>query len=182
MDRTDFVQVQTALLVLFLYFTFQRSELPCPKTYNGLDPLKHLYVKHMQPHEGGTRWAVGTTKADPRAERLSGDAGPGREWIVVGEVDDPLFDMRVWLTLFYTLLPNGPRQPDSPFFVSRDQTRPLLYSQALPDFRTFLRNGGCSDPESYGLHGIRSEAFMTCAGAVDEETAVIQGGWSSTAT
>jgi hypothetical protein len=181
-DRTDFVQVQTALLVLFLYFTFQRSELPCPKTYDGLDALKHLFVKHMEPHDGGTRWAVGTTKADPRAERLSSDAGPGREWIVVGEVDDELFDMRVWLTLFYSLLPTGPRLPDSPFFVSRDKTRPLLYSQALPDFRTFLRNGGCEDPQSFGLHGVRSEAFVTCSGAVSEEAAVIQGGWSTIAT
>ena len=34
------MQVQIALLVLFLYFTFQRSELPCPKTYGGMDPLK----------------------------------------------------------------------------------------------------------------------------------------------
>ena len=181
-DRTDFVQVQTALLVLFLYFTFQRSELPCPKTYDGLDPLKHLFVKHMEPHDGGTRWAVGTTKADPRAERLSSDAGPGREWIVVGEVDDELFDMRVWLSLFYTMLPTGPRLPDSPFFVSRDKKRPLIYSQALPDFRTFLRNGGCDDPQSFGLHGIRSEAFVTCSGAVSEEAAVIQGGWSTITT
>lgn len=181
-DRTDFVQVQTALLVLFLYFTFQRSELPCPKTYGGLDPSKHLYVKHMQPHDGGTRWAVGTTKADPRAERLSNDAGPGREWIVVGEVDDELFDMRTWLAHFYSMLPPGPRQPDSPFFVSRDKTRPLLYCQALPDLRTFLRNGGCEDPDEFGLHGIRSEAFITCTGAVSEEAAVIQGGWSTITT
>ena len=181
-DRADFVQVQTALLVLFLYFTFQRSELPCPKTLDGLDPLKHLYVKHMEPYEGGSRWAVGTTKADPRAERLSHDAGPGREWILVGEVNDELFDMRVWLSAFYSLLPHGPRDPDSPFFVSRDKTRPLIYSQALTNFRTFLRNGGCSDPESFGLHGVRSEAFVTCSGAVSEEAAVIQGGWSSVTT
>lgn len=181
-DRTDFVQVQTALLTLFLYFTFQRSELPCPKTYGGLDPLKHLYVKHMQPQDGGSRWAVGTTKADPRAERLSGDAGPGREWIVVGEVCDELFDMRVWLSLFYAMLPHGPRHPDTPFFVARDKTRPLIYSAALTDFRTFLRNGGCEDADTYGLHGVRSEAFVTCSGAVSEEAAVIQGGWSTAAT
>ena len=181
-DRTDFVQVQTALLVLFLYFTFQRSELPCPKTYDGLDRLKHLFVMHMEPYEGGTRWAVGTTKADPRAERLSNDAGPGREWIVVGEVNDELFDMRTWLALFYSMLPSGPRPPDSPFFVARDKVRPLIYSQALLDFRAFLRNGGCLDPETFGLHGIRSEAFVTCSGAVSEEAAVIQGGWSTIAT
>jgi hypothetical protein len=172
-DVTDFSQVQTALLVLFLYFTFQRSELPCPKTYDGMDPLKHLYVRHMEPYQGGSRWAVGTTKADPRAERLSADAGPGREWIVVGVVDDELFDMRIWLSLFYGLLPPGPRGPDTPFFVARDQVRPLLYHTALADFRKFLGD------ETFGLHGVRSEAFVTCSGAVSEEAAVIQGGWSS---
>ena len=181
-DTTDFVQVQTALLVLFLYFTFQRSELPCPKTYDGLDPLKHLLVKHMEPWEGGSRWAVGTTKADPRAERLSGDAGPGREWIVVGEVNDDLFDMRRWLQLFYGMLPPGPRHPDSPYFVARDKVRPLIYSVALTVFRDFLSKGGCSNSQLYGLHGVRSEAFVTCSGAVSEEAAVIQGGWSSVAT
>ena len=181
-DRTNFVQVQTALLVLFLYFTFQRSELPCPKTYDGMDPLKHLYVKHMQLDGGGSRWAVGTTKADPRAERLSGDAGPGREWIIVGEVNDDLFDMRIWLSLFYGMLPPGPRSPDSPFFVAHDKVRPLLYNVALKDFRTFLTTGGCSDAARYGLHGIRSEAFVTCSGAVDDETAAIHGGWASVAT
>ena len=80
------------------------------------------------------------------------------------------------------MLPPGPRQPDSPFFVSRDKTRPLLYCQALPDLRTFLRNGGCDHPDEYGLHGIRSEAFITCTGAVSEEAAVIQGGWSTITT
>ena len=161
---------------------FPTLRITLPKTYDGLDPRKHLFVKHMQPHDGGSRWAVGTTKADPRAERLSNDAGPGREWIVVGEVDDELFDMRTWLALFYAMLPSGPRLPDSPFFVSRDKTRPLIYSQALPDLRTFLRNGGCDNPDDFGLHGIRSEAFITCAGAVSEEAAVIQGGWSTITT
>ena len=77
-DHTSFAMVQTAVLVLFLYFTFQRSEFPCPKTYDGLDPAKHCLVRHMEPVDGGTRWAVGTTKTDSRAERLSADAGPGR--------------------------------------------------------------------------------------------------------
>ena len=76
-DTTDFAMVQMALFVLFMWYTFQRSEFPCPKTYDGMDPLKHLYVCHLEPYEGGFRWAVGSTKTDPRAERLSADAGPG---------------------------------------------------------------------------------------------------------
>jgi len=132
----------------------------------------------MQPFEGGSRWAVGVTKADPRAERLSGDAGPGREWIVVGEVNDDLFDMRIWLALFYSMLPPGRRDPDSPFFVNFDMKIPLTYSILLDWFRKFLAKGGCTDAHTYGVHGVRSEAFVTCAGAVSAEAAVIQGGWA----
>ena len=175
-DTTSFPQVQTALLVLFLYFTFQRSEFPCPKTYDGLDPAKHCLVSHMEPFEGGTRWAVGTTKADPRAERLTSDAAPGREWIVIGEVDDELFDMRVWLGLFYSFFPSGPRDGDAPFFVAHDMKRCLTYQTALADFRDFL-GGHVDDVKKYGLHSARSEGFITCSGAVTEEAAVIQGGW-----
>lgn len=171
-DKSDFAMVQMAVFVLFLYFTFQRSEFPCPKTYAGVDPAKHLFVKHVEPHEGGFRFAVGTTKADPRAERLSSDAGPGREWIVVGEVNDALWDLRVWLCLLFQFYPEGPRDPDSLFFRNTtDKTRAYLYSAALTDFRRFV-----GDDEA-GLHGVRSEGFVVCSNSVGEEAAVIQGGW-----
>ena len=177
-DTSDFVAVQTALLVLFLYFTFQRSEFPCPKTYGGLDSRKHCLVRHMEPWQRGTRWAVGTTKADPRAERLSGDAGPGREWIIIGEVNDELFDMRYWLQFFCGFFPPGPRDPESAFFLAADRKRPLIYQSALSDLRVFLQ-GHVDDPSAYGLHSVRSEGYMTCAGAVSHEAAVIQGGWKN---
>ncbi len=181
-DPANFAQVQMAVLAIFLYFTFQRSELPCPKTYSSLDPAKHLLVRHMQPQEGGgTRWAVGTTKADPRAERLSGDAGPGREWIVIGVVEDSVFDLRCWLSTFLSFFPSGPRDPDSAFFRAHDLNRPLLYRTALRDFRVFL-TGHVDNPDDYGLHGLRSEGFITCSNAVGEEAAVIQGGWRNRST
>ena len=180
-DCASFKCVQVAVFVLFLYFTFQRSEFPCPKTVGSLDHAKHCFVRHMEPHHGGTRWAVGSTKADPRAERLSGDAGPGREWIVVGEVQDELFDMRVWLARLYSFYPPGPRDPDSPFFRSTKagpsvSAEPYLYRNALADFRDFL-TGHVEDPSQYGIHGIRSEGFVVCSNAVGEEAAVMQGGW-----
>ena len=149
-DTENFEMVQIALLVLFFYFTFQRSEFPCPKTFGGVDPAKHCLVRHMEPFEGGTRWAVGSTKTDPRAERLSQDAGPGREWIVIGEVNDELFDMRVWLQRFYAFFPFGPRDPASTFFVDKDLVRPLTYQNALHGLHRFLE-GATEDPNSFGV-------------------------------
>lgn len=176
-DLSCFESVQMALFVLVMWYTFQRSEFPCPKTYNGMDSAKHMYVRHVEPYEGGFRFAVGSTKADPRAERLSGDAGPGREWVVVGEVDDPLFDLRLWFQRFLAFFPEGPRDPDSPFFrCPSDRTRPLIYHTALDGFRRFL-TGHIDDPQSVGIHGVRSEGFIVCSNAVGEEAAVIQGGW-----
>lgn len=183
-DRTDFAMVQMAVVVLLLLFTFQRSEFPFPKTLGGFDSTKHCRVRDMQPWEGGTRWAIGATKADPRAERLSSDAGAGREWIVIGEVSDELFDMRLWLALFYSFFPPGPRDPDSSFFRAHDRGRVLTYSVALGDFRRFLTGHmpeGLS-PEDVGFHGVRVEGWNTCSHAVTENAAVIQGGWSSVAS
>ena len=80
-----------------------------------------------------------TTKADPRAERLSADAGPGREWIVVGEVKDPLFDIRVWRQHFYSFFPEGPRNPNSPFAFGAPPicSAPLFIAMRSPIFAGF---------------------------------------------
>jgi len=183
-DASDFAMVQMAVVVLLLLFTFQRSEYPFPKTYGGFDSTKHCRVRDMEPWQGGTRWAIGSTKADPRAERLTGDAGAGREWIVIGEVDDDLFDLRSWLARFYSFFPPGPRDPDSAFFRAHDLVRVLTYSVALGDFRRFL-TGHMPEgltPEDAGFHGVRVEGWNTCSHAVTELAAVIQGGWSSLAS
>ena len=183
-DVTDFAMVQMAIVVLLLLFTFQRSEFPFPKTYDGFDSTKHCRVCDMQPWKGGTRWAIGSTKADPRAERLSGDAGAGREWIVIGEVDDDLFDLRYWLALFYSFFPSGPRDPASSFFRAHDLVRVLTYGVALGDFRRFLagHTPEGTTPEDFGFHGVRVEGWNTCSHAVTELAAVIQGGWASVAS
>ena len=52
----------------------------------------------------------------------------------------------------------------------------MIYREALRGFRRFL-TGHIDDPETVGIHGIRSEGFIVCSNAVGEEAAVIQGGW-----
>ena len=34
-DLSSFVEVQAALLIVMLFFTFARSESPCPKSFSG---------------------------------------------------------------------------------------------------------------------------------------------------
>ena len=64
---------------------------------------------------------------------------------------------------------------------TRDLTRPYIYREALPDFRTFI-TGHVDDPSLYGLHANRSEGFVVCSNSVGEEAAVIQGGWRGLVT
>ena len=71
-DTSSFWEVQTAFLILLLFFTFARSETPCPTTFadsaqdGGLDENKHLLVKDIKlepvrakrctlPREGNAR-------------------------------------------------------------------------------------------------------------------------------
>ena len=48
-DVNDFQQVQAAVLMLLLLFTFARSETPCPKTTGGFDEHQHLMVCDVIP-------------------------------------------------------------------------------------------------------------------------------------
>ena len=62
-DLTSFVEVQAALLIVILFFTFARSESPCPKSFTGkgsFDPTKHLQVMDLElrTHEGKAYVAV----------------------------------------------------------------------------------------------------------------------------
>jgi len=175
-DKTNFAMVQMAVFVLMLFFTFQRAEFPCAQSLTTFNLQKQCRVCDMEPFHGGSRWAIGATKADPRAERPSGNASPGREWIVIGEVQG-IADLRIWLNLFYGFFPHGPREPSSPFFRSPiNREDPLTYDTALKGFRSFL-SPVCSTPADYGLHGIRIEGYNTCKNAVSELAAIVTGGW-----
>ena len=76
-DLSSFVEVQAALLIVILFFTFARSESPCPKSFSGqgsFDPTKHLQVRDVEVRmsaDGKAYVAVRlkAIKQDPRIER-----------------------------------------------------------------------------------------------------------------
>ena len=69
----------------------------------------------------------------------------------------------------------GPRAETSPFFLSRDKTRPLTYAGTMSDFKKLLLRVSPDDSD-YGLHGLRVEGWNLGA-AVDPDLAEAHGGW-----
>ena len=89
-DRTSFMGVQLIFLLLLMTYTFQRSECPLPKTWEGRERY-HKDV-HMRAEDVDTMVIDGKAafkcrlrviKQDPRAERPEAD-GDG-DWVIVGD-------------------------------------------------------------------------------------------------
>ena len=188
-DVTSFAEVQAALLIVILFFTFARSESPCPKSFSGsgsFDPTKHLQVQDVEvrSHEGHPYVAIRlkSIKQDPRVERP--EAAGNEDWIFIGNVEG-LFSILLWLSRFWSFFPadgsSPPRPADSPFFRDHDGERVLTYDSALKDSRRlYSRVAPPADVATYGLHGLRVEAYNR-ARAHDPLLAVAQGGWASAA-
>ena len=184
-DLSVFSEVQAALLIVFLFFTFARSESPCPKSFSGkgsFDPTKHLEVQDLEvrTHEGSAFVALRlkSIKQDPRMERTAGND----DWIFIGDVPG-VFSVLTWLSRFWAFFPadgtSPPRPPDSPFFRDSNGERVLTYTNAMDDTRKlYAKVAPSSEVSTYGLHGIRVEAYNR-ARAHDPLLAVAQGGWSS---
>ena len=186
-DLSSFVEVQAAVLILILLFTFARSETPCPRSFTGdkaFDPTQHLMVQDVEvrSHEGKPHVAVRlkAIKQDQRMER-SADAATGEDWILVGEADG-VFSLSAWLRRLFAFH-GGARPRHSPFFLEPDRVRAYLYAHAMRDCRRlYARVVGETAAQQYGLHSLRVSGYENGKrGAVGEELAVAQGGWRSTA-
>ena len=190
-DLSSFREVQAALLMVILFFTFARSESPCPKSFTGkgsFDPTKHLQVKDVEVRLDAaldkTFVAVRlkAIKQDPRIERP--EAAGNEDWIYIGDVEGP-FSILLWLSRFWAFFPadgtSPPRPRDSPFFRDQERERVLTYPHAKEDVRAlYSRVAPAADVLTYGLHGLRVEAYNR-ARAHDPLLAVAQGGWASSA-
>ena len=190
-ELSSFKEVQAAVLIVILFFTFARSESPCPKSFTGkgsFDPTKHLQVRDVEvrldANTGKTFVAIRlkAIKQDPRIERP--EAAGNEDWIYIGDVEGP-FSVLMWLSRFWAFFPadgtSPPRPRDSPFFRDHERERVLTYSHANEDVRAlYSRVAPVAEVSTYGLHGLRVEAYNR-ARAHDPLLAVAQGGWASSA-
>ena len=185
-DMNSFEEVQHSFFLTVLYFTFSRSECPCPKTFDGFDPEIHWQVRDILWRvvgdvAGTAVYALGVRfkgiKQDPRMERPAA-AGDG-DWAYVGDVPGSTFSILFWLKALMAFYAGLNRRPDDPFFVARDRTRPYTYRAAMADFRVRCARVGLP-PDLFGLHSCRVGGYNTSVDANGEEITTLHGGWSST--
>ena len=188
-DMSSFEEVQTALLIVMMFFSFSRSESPCPKSFTGggsFDDTKHLRVcdVELRVHKGSVYLAIRlkSLKQDPRMERA--EAAGNADWVYLG-VADGVFNILFWLKAFWGFFPDDgsstDRLPDSPFFRDFEGQRVLTYNNALESSRRlYAKVVSIEEASTYGLHGLRVEAYNR-ARAHDPLLAVAHGGWASVA-
>lgn len=185
-DLDSFEEVQEALLVTLMLFSFSRSECPCPKNYTGaesFDPAQHWEVKDVTYRVLEKVVAIALnmkgTKTDPRCERP--EAKDGGDWRYIGDVPDSVFSVVMWYK--HVLQFHGRKRPDSdPFFVNAlGDDRPLRYSVALKRFRALLDKVDGCDSSIFGLHGLRVAGYNLARDSVGEALTVAHGGWTSSA-
>eukprot|EP00966_Prymnesium_polylepis_P312892 7230479-Prymnesium_polylepis.1 len=73
------------------------------------------------------------------------------------------------------------RDPQSPYFLSRDQRRPYTYGAALSDFKARQLRVGVAEGDLSGLHGLRVAGYNLTKRGLGEELTVAHGLWRSTA-
>ena len=195
LDPADFEQAQLGLLILTLLFTFSRTECPCPKTWEGrdnFDPARHWTAADFRLVNVGGKYVLWVRfkgiKQDPRVERPSAQHsvewlpfehepdGRGRDWVPIGDVEDPVFSISRWYQAFVRALGRS-RRPDESMFLSRDQSRPYTYRCLLSDFRSHLRLTG--GDESLGPHGLRVLGYNLSKRGNGVDLTVAHGGWMS---
>ena len=182
-DRRSFVEVQAAVVMLVLLFTFARSESPLALAFSGENAFngdKQMQVKDVKVVSGAVLVRLKGIKQDPRMQRP--EAAGNEDWIVIGDVPGSDFSIMFWMQLLFSFH-RGARQPDAPFFVDRDRTRPYLYSKATADIRAlWAKVVGPTEAKTCGLHGLRVTGYDSARrGPGGEELAVAQGAWRSTA-
>jgi hypothetical protein len=191
-DLTSYRWVQFGFFLVLIYFTFSRSQYPCPKSWTGLeafDPMVHWQVRDILIKLVRGVWVLAirnkANKTDRRIERpeARGDgtetgqaALGGADWSYIGAIPGSDMDPFLWyrrLMGFY----DGPRDGAEPFFLAKDRVRPYTYRCAMTDLREKLTEVSPDDVE-YGIHGIRVQAYNDAKEAAGEDVAVAHGGWT----
>lgn len=191
-----FWQVNAFFLLLIMYFTFSRSECPCPKTYTGrecFDDKQHWQVRDFDIRALSTgAYALFVrfkkVKQDPRIQRpeVRGDGGApgtaregGSDWSVVGDIPGHVLSPFVWYRRLMQFYPNG-RDKTDPMFMDSNRKRPYLYSTALTDVKRLIALVQ-PDDTNYGLHGARVGGYNCSVKVNGEELTAAHGLWRSRA-
>ena len=191
----EFFMIQMAFLLLVLFYTFSRSECPCPKTVNGrqnYDKEKHFRVEDFDvgvvPGTGGVRalWArFRGIKQDPRVQRpeARSDRGDGRtgDWSCLGEVSVDKWNPLFWYTKLTRAWGRRREPRDGPMFLDENQEHPLTYGKALRWFYGWQRAVGVAEEDLAGLHGLRVTGYNRAKNALGQSIAQAHGLWKSTA-
>lgn len=194
-DRSDFRQVNFMFFLVILYFTFSRSECPCPKHFTGeesWDDKKHWMVRDFKFVMCNGKPCIGVrfkaVKQDPRVERPTarGDGSErdaakkgGADWAYVGGAPGSVLDPIMWMKLFLSFF-SAERSPTAPMFLAADRKRPYTYTAAMTDLKKGLTEVSPDDTD-YGIHGIRVEGYNNSKSANGLELTVAHGLWMSTA-
>ena len=203
LDFDSFEDVNFGLIMLTLYFTFSRTECPCPKNFTGpqsFDPAAHWQGRDFRlDKDSSGLWVLWVRfkayKQDPRVERpeaqAMGDYLPfdargdgsqyGHDWVPIGDVpDDPAFSVSRWYMQFIRLLScSKEERTEQSMFRARDKVRPYTYEALRVDLKSRLVALGIDD--TYTPHGIRVEAYNNSKRANGEAITVAHGGWKSSA-
>jgi hypothetical protein len=191
------VQVQFGLVVLILYFTFSRTECPCPKSFTGQgswDSSKHWQVRDFALRRRGDHWVLWVRfkaiKQDPRLERPaarhedqnlptdlhSTDPTVSKDWVPLGDVPSlPHFSVARFYQRFVQLL-GRTRAPVEPMFLAEDGVRPYTYAAFSSELTSAcVAHGGSAQDKP---HGLRVAGYFASKRANGEAITVAHGGWS----
>ena len=197
LDENDIEQVQLALMLLTMFFTFSRSETPCPKTFAGFDPKFHWQAKDFKLRKCSGGWVLWVRfkayKQDARIERpeashaaafLPSDLSDsqdkyGRDWVPIGDIpDDPRFSVSRWY-MAYARLRGAVKDYNQPMFYARDRRRPYTYSCFVSDLKGIQERLGVQEKGT--PHGIRVLAYNLSKRANGADLTQAHGGWMSSA-
>lgn len=181
-DKTNFEDVQMVTLILGLLYTYSRVECPCPQSFTGRgswDDKKHWRVQDFDVGMAAERRAGFIRFRGIKQDRLEErpEAQGDGDWSVLGEIPGSDMCFVKWLILLNSF--HGYREKSSPMFVSRDRTRPLLYSAVRKGFHEMQQRVGVASDRLTGLHGLRVQGYNRSKQAVGEALTVEHGRWMS---
>ena len=204
LDPAKFADVQLAVLLLILFYTFARTETPLSKTRQGrdcFDPEEDLAWGDVRlRRDRSTRQELVTevrfkkVKTDQRMERA--DARGEGDWRIVGQVDDDLWNLATWYLRLITfhgrkrgaaepffinpsLMPEDASPGEVWMFRDAEPAEAWLYRDALAAAYAAQRAAGVPESELAAFHGLRVEAWNLSRKGNGEAISGAHGGWTS---